>query len=204
MRWIAALFEARRPRLGRWAFLFAVSSVTGEGCREMVQELYRVMVRTGWKARSSRGESAFSEERSILLHLGHLRAAEVARDALSLDKVLPVPAARCLRIAPVTGATTVSECSRALSAEPFEVSRLEPRSGRSLYTIDTLEALAAGRQTAGSSSSPAPTRFGDSDVEELAELLPVTGSGARAAGVSHRGGRGSCRTGFRSGTRGAI
>lgn len=81
------------------------------------------------------------------LHLGHLRAAEVARDALSLDKVLFVPAATPPhKASPVTGADhRFGMLSRALSAEPFfEVSRLElDRGGRS-YTIDTLEELAAG------------------------------------------------------------
>ena len=79
------------------------------------------------------------------LHLGHLRAAEVARDALRLDKVLFIPASTPPHKAspPVTAAehrAAMLEC--ALADEPyFEVSRIElDRGGRS-YTIDTLEAL---------------------------------------------------------------
>jgi nicotinate-nucleotide adenylyltransferase len=81
------------------------------------------------------------------LHLGHLRAAEVVRDALGLDKVLFVPASTPPhKTSPVTNADhRFRMLERALSGEPFfEVSRLElDRGGRS-YTIDTLEALAAG------------------------------------------------------------
>jgi len=81
-------------------------------------------------------------------HLGHLRAAEVVKDALRLDKVLFVPASTPPHkaSAPVTQAEhRASMLERALSGEPFfEVSRLElDRGGRS-YTIDTLEAFAAG------------------------------------------------------------
>ncbi len=85
------------------------------------------------------------------LHVGHLRAAEVVRDSLRLDKVLFVPASTPPHKAPpklqaVTAAEhRASMLERALSQEPFfEVSRVElDRGGRS-YTIDTLEALAAG------------------------------------------------------------
>lgn len=81
------------------------------------------------------------------LHLGHLRAAEVVRDALRLDKVLFVPAATPPhKSQAVTRAEQrLGMLSRALADEPFfEVSRVElDRGGRS-YTIDTLEALAAG------------------------------------------------------------
>ena len=81
------------------------------------------------------------------LHLGHLRAAEVVRDALRLDKVLFVPASTPPhKASPVTGADhRLGMLERALSGESFfEVSRLElDRGGRS-YTIDTLEALVAG------------------------------------------------------------
>jgi nicotinate-nucleotide adenylyltransferase len=83
------------------------------------------------------------------LHLGHLRAAEVARDALRLDKVLFLPAATPPHKAtPVTGADhRFGMLARALTGESFfEVSRLElDRGGRS-YTIDTLETLAAGSE----------------------------------------------------------
>jgi nicotinate-nucleotide adenylyltransferase len=84
------------------------------------------------------------------LHLGHLRAAEVVRDALGLDQVLFVPAATpphktTPSSRPVTEAAhRVGMLSRALADEPFfELSRVEiDRGGRS-YTIETLEELAA-------------------------------------------------------------
>ncbi len=81
-------------------------------------------------------------------HLGHLRAAEVVRDALRLERVLFVPASTPPHKAspPVTEADhRFGMLERALSDEPFfEVSRLElDRGGRS-YTIDTLETFAAG------------------------------------------------------------
>jgi nicotinate-nucleotide adenylyltransferase len=81
------------------------------------------------------------------LHLGHLRAAEVARDALRLDKVLLVPAATPPHKtnAPVTDAGhRAGMLERALLGEPFfEVSRIELERGGRSYTIDTLDALAA-------------------------------------------------------------
>jgi len=81
-------------------------------------------------------------------HLGHLRVAEVVRDALRLEKVLFVPASTPPHKAspPATEANhRLGMLERSLSGEPFfEVSRLElDRGGRS-YTIDTLEAFAAG------------------------------------------------------------
>ena len=85
------------------------------------------------------------------LHVGHLRAAEVVRDALRLERVLFVPASTPPhKAAQDSRAVTPAEhrlgmLARALSAEPsFEVSRVElDRGGRS-YTIDTLEELASG------------------------------------------------------------
>jgi nicotinate-nucleotide adenylyltransferase len=82
------------------------------------------------------------------LHLGHLRAAEVVKDALALERVLFVPAATPPHKAlpPVTAPEhRLGMLERALSGEAFfEVSRLElDRGGRS-YSIDTLEELAAG------------------------------------------------------------
>ncbi len=81
------------------------------------------------------------------LHLGHLRAAEVARDALRLDKVLFVPAATPPHktSVPVTDAGhRAGMLERALSGEPFfEISRIELERGGRSYTIDTLDALAA-------------------------------------------------------------
>jgi nicotinate-nucleotide adenylyltransferase len=84
------------------------------------------------------------------LHLGHLRAAEVVRDALRLEKVLFVPASTPPHKAspPVTAAEhRFGMLERALSGEAhFEVSRAElDRGGRS-YTVDTLEAFTAASE----------------------------------------------------------
>lgn len=81
------------------------------------------------------------------LHLGHLRAAEVVRDALSLDRVLFVPA----KNPPHKSAPRLTEAphrlhmvERALEGEEgFAVCRIEiEREGLS-YTIDTLAELGA-------------------------------------------------------------
>ncbi len=78
-------------------------------------------------------------------HLGHLRAGEVARQALSLERVLYIPAADPPH-KQNDGVTDASHRVRmielALADEPgFDVSRVEvDRSGPS-YTIDTMEVL---------------------------------------------------------------
>jgi nicotinate-nucleotide adenylyltransferase len=80
-------------------------------------------------------------------HLGHLRAAEVVRDALGLEKVLFVPASTPPHKAspPVTEAVhRLGMLERAIAGERFfEISLLELERGGRSYTIDTLEALAA-------------------------------------------------------------
>ena len=83
------------------------------------------------------------------LHLGHLRAAEVVRDALALDEVLFVPAAT----PPHKSGPAVTEAHHrlrmveaALGVEPwFAVSRVEIERGGPSYTIDTLALLASAR-----------------------------------------------------------
>lgn len=81
------------------------------------------------------------------LHLGHLRAAEIVRDRLRLEKVLFVPASTPPHKAspPVTEAEhRLGMLERTLSGERFfEVSRVEIERGGRSYTIDTLEALSA-------------------------------------------------------------
>jgi nicotinate-nucleotide adenylyltransferase len=87
------------------------------------------------------------------LHLGHLRAAEVVRDALGLDRVLFVPAAtpphkssRAEREARVVTDSShrLRMVELALSGERFfEASRVEIERGGRSYTIDTMESLAA-------------------------------------------------------------
>ena len=79
------------------------------------------------------------------LHYGHLRAAEVARDALTLDRVLFVPASNPphkLGIR-VTDANARAEMiDLALAGEKdFDISRLELERGGPSYTIETLDAL---------------------------------------------------------------
>jgi nicotinate-nucleotide adenylyltransferase len=100
------------------------------------------------------------------LHFGHLRAAEVARDAVNLDKVLFVPAATPPHKAspPVTDAEhRAGMLERALSREPFfEVSRIELERGGRSYTIDTLDALRA--------ASPAIRFFFITGTDAFAEI----------------------------------
>jgi nicotinate-nucleotide adenylyltransferase len=79
------------------------------------------------------------------LHVGHLRAAEVVRDALSLDEVLFVPANE----PPHKPGTRLTETrhrlqmvERALEGEHwFRVSRVEVEREGPSYTIDTLAEL---------------------------------------------------------------
>jgi nicotinate-nucleotide adenylyltransferase len=87
------------------------------------------------------------------LHLGHLRAAEIVRDALGLDRVLFVPAATPPHKASglQRDDRLVTESSHrlrmvelALSGERFfEASRVEVARGGRSYTIDTMESLRA-------------------------------------------------------------
>lgn len=80
------------------------------------------------------------------IHVGHLIAAEAARDALKLDRVRFVPSGR----PPHKGSRTVATDAQrlamvrlALEARPgFEVDDRELRSGVSPYTFDTLQAIA--------------------------------------------------------------
>lgn len=81
-------------------------------------------------------------------HLGHLRAAEVARDVLALDEVLFVPAAE----PPHKTSGRVSRAARRLEMvelavagrKGFRVSPLELERGGASYTIETLEELHEG------------------------------------------------------------
>jgi nicotinate-nucleotide adenylyltransferase len=78
------------------------------------------------------------------VHLGHLRAAEVARESLHLDRVLFVPSGK----PPHRPSAVASALDRyamlalANSAHPdFVLSDLELRREGPAYTVDTLEAL---------------------------------------------------------------
>jgi nicotinate-nucleotide adenylyltransferase len=82
------------------------------------------------------------------IHLGHLRAAENAREALGLDRVVFVPAAQPPH-RPGPGASALDRFAMAALAtaahRPFEASDLELRRGGPSYTIDTVAALLAER-----------------------------------------------------------
>jgi len=79
------------------------------------------------------------------LHLGHLRAAEVARDELSLECVLFVPA----RNPPHKPGDAVTDASARVAMlelaladeEGFELSSIEIERGGRSYTIETLDEL---------------------------------------------------------------
>lgn len=79
------------------------------------------------------------------LHLGHLRAAEVAREELMLERVLFVPAANPphKRGARVTDARErIAMLELVLEAEDgFELSTIEIDRGGPSYTIETLDEL---------------------------------------------------------------
>ncbi|HEY7409487.1 MAG TPA: nicotinate-nucleotide adenylyltransferase [Vicinamibacteria bacterium] len=81
------------------------------------------------------------------IHLGHLRAAEVARQALGLDEVLFVPAGSPPHRSGPLGAALdrFAMVALATAAHPaFHPSDVELRDGAS-YTVDTLAALDAAR-----------------------------------------------------------
>jgi nicotinate-nucleotide adenylyltransferase len=87
------------------------------------------------------------------IHIGHLAAAEEAREVLGLGRVLFVPAGDPPHkpADAVSGAADrVAMVELAIAGNPaFEVSRVEvDRSGPS-WTVDTLELLAAGERAAG-------------------------------------------------------
>ena len=79
------------------------------------------------------------------LHLGHLRAAEVARDELTLERVLFVPAANPphkLGDAVTDASARVSMLELVLGDEDgFELSSVEIERGGPSYTIETLDEL---------------------------------------------------------------
>ena len=90
------------------------------------------------------------------IHVAHLALAEEAADSLGLERVLFVPAGSPPHkpgVAVTPGADRLAMLRLAIAGnERFEVSRIElDREGPS-YTVDTLEALAAGRSSDGAPS----------------------------------------------------
>jgi nicotinate-nucleotide adenylyltransferase len=78
------------------------------------------------------------------IHLGHLRAAEIARETLNLHTVLFVPSGRPPHRPPAVAAALdrFAMLALATSAHPaFVLSDLELQADRPAYTVDTLEAL---------------------------------------------------------------
>ena len=82
------------------------------------------------------------------IHLGHLRAAENAREALHLDRVLFVPAGQPPhRRGPVASALDRFAMTALATADhrSFQASDVELRRAGPSYTIDTIVALLEGR-----------------------------------------------------------
>ena len=81
------------------------------------------------------------------IHVGHLAIAEEARDALSLDRILFVPAGRPphkagVAVTDVAHRVAMVELAIAGNAA-FELSRIEVDRPGPSYTVDTVETLAA-------------------------------------------------------------
>jgi nicotinate-nucleotide adenylyltransferase len=87
------------------------------------------------------------------IHIGHLAAAEEAREALGLDRILFVPAGD----PPHKPAAAVTEASHRVAMVElairgngaFELSRVEVDRAGPSWTVDTLDALAASERAAG-------------------------------------------------------
>ena len=81
-------------------------------------------------------------------HIGHVRLAKAAADALGLDRVLIMPACvppHKLPAALASGEDRLAMCRLAFGGDArFEVSDLELRRGSKSYTVETLRALHAG------------------------------------------------------------
>ena len=136
-----------------------VSAVTGEG----LLELKRAAPAAPGRGRAD-GRAGEPGMRVGLMggsfdpiHLGHLRAAENAREALSLDEVLFVPAAEpphkpTSRLSPARD--RLAMVALAVAGNPwFVASDLELRRSGPSYTVDTLDRAGAGAARATSCSS---------------------------------------------------
>jgi nicotinate-nucleotide adenylyltransferase len=135
------------------------------------------------------------------IHLGHLRAAENAREALGLDRVLFVPA----RMPPHRKGPVASPLDRftmaalAVQGHPqFSVSDLELRREGPSYTVDTVEewlrlnARDSVYLVVGSDTFPEMTTW--KDVDRLFSICAVAvaarpGEGAGLASLGNLSGR---------------
>ena len=79
------------------------------------------------------------------IHFGHLRAAEEAKEALSLSRVIFIPTGNPPHKSALTDANARFEMTRLATRDKayFSVSRLEIDSNVTNYTLDTLMALIA-------------------------------------------------------------
>ncbi len=134
------------------------------------------------------------------IHLGHLRAAENAREGLGLERVLFVPAARPPhRDEPRTPALDryAMTCLAVAGHPAFVVCDLELRRDGPSYTVDTLEALAAEHPgedlvlVVGQDTFPEVRTW--RRAERIFELA--------ALGVVERPGRGTCDDALAPGAR---
>lgn len=84
------------------------------------------------------------------IHLGHLAIAEEAREALELERIIFVPAARPphkLRVEVTAVEHRIAMVELAIEDnEAFELSLIEVDRPGPSYTVDTVEALAAGAE----------------------------------------------------------
>ena len=124
------------------------------------------------------------------IHLGHLRAAETAREALELDRVLFVPAGQPPhRELPVASALDRFAMVGLAAAEHprFVASDVELRRDRPSFTVDTLDTLRGGSPAnelvliVGSDTFPEMRGWRDAErVFALSAVAVVTRPGAAA------------------------
>lgn len=130
------------------------------------------------------------------IHLGHLRAAETAREALELDQVLFVPAGQPPHREPPHASALDRFVMVGLAAAEharFVASDVELKRDGPSYTIDTLGALRAACPAdvlvliVGSDTFPEMRGWRDAErVFALSEVAVVTRPGAAAAEQAER------------------
>lgn len=116
-------------------------------------------------------------------HLGHLRLAELALDALHLDEVRFIPTEKSPHKAPAesgpdsAGRMALLEAALSGTGLPFKADAIELERGGTSYTVETLEALRAREPEAawillvGSDQLPGlPTWYRAAHIWELASV----------------------------------